>query len=117
MKILKNPKLFYIKKLLFWNQNNRPSFIEIFHNSFKLFFDKKDNTFRIGNGICWLGIIIQKKVDDRINNILLELSDVWKIFIHFVNGLKALQEFNILNRDLINAKVFLIKDRTLKLGD
>lgn len=37
--------------------------------------------------------------------------------IHFVNGLKALQEFNILDRDLIKSKVFLIQDRSLKLGD
>jgi NIMA (never in mitosis gene a)-related kinase 1/4/5 len=44
-------------------------------------------------------------------------SEIWKIFIQILHGLKALHELNIMHRDLKSANVFLYKDSTAKLGD
>lgn len=44
-------------------------------------------------------------------------SDIWRIFIQVLHGLKALHDLNIMHRDLKSANVFLSKDGTAKLGD
>ena len=46
-----------------------------------------------------------------------EETDIWRIFIQLVKGLKALHDLKILHRDLKSANVFLLSDGTAKLGD
>ena len=47
----------------------------------------------------------------------LEESEIWRIFIQILHGLKALHDLKIMHRDLKSANVFLSKDGTAKLGD
>ena len=48
---------------------------------------------------------------------MFEESEIWRIFIQLVKGLKALHELKILHRDLKSANVFLFSDGSAKLGD
>ena len=81
------------------------------------FFDEKDNTLCMVMEYADGGDLYQKIKENRKDNILLEESDIWRIFIQLVKGLKALHELNILHRDLKSANVFLMKDGGVKLGD
>ena len=63
------------------------------------------------------GDLYEKIKENRKSQILFEESDIWRIFIQLVKGLKALHELNILHRDLKSANVFLMKDGSVKLGD
>ena len=64
------------------------------------------------NGDLYQSIIKFKKM-----NYLMEESDVWRIFIQMVKGLKALHDLKILHRDLKSANIFLFNDGTAKIGD
>ena len=46
-----------------------------------------------------------------------EETEVWRIFIQLVKGLKSLHDLKILHRDLKSANVFLFKNGNAKLGD
>ena len=81
------------------------------------FFDEKDNTLCMVMEYADGGDLYQKIKENRKEQILLEESDIWRIFIQLVKGLKALHELNILHRDLKSANVFLMKDGSVKLGD
>ena len=81
------------------------------------FFDEKDNTLCMVMEYADGGDLYQKIKENRKDQILLEESDIWRIFIQLVKGLKALHELNILHRDLKSANVFLMKDGSVKLGD
>ena len=81
------------------------------------FFDEQDNTLCMIMEYADGGDLYQKIKENRKSQILFEESDVWRIFIQLVKGLKALHELNILHRDLKSANVFLMKDGSVKLGD
>ena len=81
------------------------------------FFDEKDNTLGMVMEFADGGDLYQKILENRKAQRLFEESDIWRIFIQLVKGLKALHELNILHRDLKSANVFLMKDGSVKLGD
>ena len=81
------------------------------------FFDEKDNTLGMVMEFADGGDLYQKIVENRKTKRLFEESDIWRIFIQLVKGLKALHELNILHRDLKSANVFLMQDGSVKLGD
>ena len=81
------------------------------------FFDEKDNTLGMVMEYADGGDLYQKIVEFRKAQRLFEESDIWRIFIQLVKGLKALHELNILHRDLKSANVFLMNDGSVKLGD
>ena len=63
------------------------------------------------------GDLYQKIVEFKKNATYLEESEIWKIFIQLVYGLKSLHDLKILHRDLKSANVFLNEDLVVKLGD
>ena len=81
------------------------------------FFDEKDNTLGMVMEFADGGDLYQKILENKKAQRLFEESDIWRIFIQLVKGLKALHELNILHRDLKSANVFLMKDGSVKLGD
>ena len=81
------------------------------------FFDEKDSTLGIVMEFADGGDLYQKIVEHKKSAMLFEESDIWRIFIQLVKGLKALHDLKILHRDLKSANVFLLKDGTAKLGD
>ena len=63
------------------------------------------------------GDLYQKIISYKKKSIFFEESEIWKIFIQLVKGLKSLHDLKILHRDLKSANVFLFKDNNIKLGD
>lgn len=63
------------------------------------------------------GDLYQKITEFKKAGIYFEESDIWRIFIQLVKGLKALHDLKILHRDLKSANVFLSNDGSAKLGD
>jgi NIMA (never in mitosis gene a)-related kinase len=47
-------------------------------------------------------------------NYLMDESDIWRIFIQMVKGLKCLHDLKILHRDLKSANIFLFGDGSAK---
>ena len=81
------------------------------------FFDEKDSTLGIVMEFADRGDLYQKIVEHKKSAMFFEETDIWRIFIQLVKGLKALHELKILHRDLKSANVFLLSDGTAKLGD
>jgi serine/threonine protein kinase len=63
------------------------------------------------------GDLYQKIVQHKKSAILFEESDIWRIFIQLVKGLKSLHDLKILHRDMKSANVFLFSNGSAKLGD
>ena len=81
------------------------------------FFDEKDSTLGIIMEFADNGDLYQKIVEHKQKKTFFEETDIWKIFIQLVKGLKSLHDLNILHRDLKSANVFLFKNGHAKLGD
>ena len=81
------------------------------------FFDEKDNTLCIIMEFADRGDLYQKIVQHKKSAILFEESDIWRIFIQLVKGLKSLHDLKILHRDMKSANVFLFSNGSAKLGD
>ena len=81
------------------------------------FFDEKDNTLCIIMEFADRGDLYQKIVQHKKSAIFFEESDIWRIFIQLVKGLKSLHDLNILHRDMKSANVFLFSNGSAKLGD
>ena len=81
------------------------------------FFDEKDSTLGIVMEFADRGDLYQKIVEHKKSAKFFEETDIWRIFIQLVKGLKALHDLKILHRDLKSANVFLLSDGTAKLGD
>ena len=81
------------------------------------FFDDKDSTLGIVMEYADSGDLYQKIVEHKKAAKFFEESDIWRIFIQLVKGLKALHDLKILHRDLKSANVFLQSDGSAKLGD
>ena len=81
------------------------------------FFDEKDNTLGMVMEYADGGDLYRKIKESYVRKRLFEESEIWRIFIQLVKGLKALHDLNILHRDLKSANVFLMNDGSVKLGD
>ena len=81
------------------------------------FFDEKDNTLCIVMEFADRGDLYQKIVEHKKLAKFFEESDIWRIFIQLVKGLKALHDLKILHRDMKSANVFLFSNGSAKLGD
>ncbi len=81
------------------------------------FFDEKDSTLGIVMEFADRGDLYQKIVEHKKSAVLFEESDIWRIFIQLVKGLRSLHELKILHRDLKSANVFLLSNGSAKLGD
>ena len=81
------------------------------------FFDEKDNTLCIIMEFADRGDLYQKIVRHKKSAVFFEESDIWRIFIQLVKGLKSLHDLKILHRDMKSANVFLFSNGSAKLGD
>ena len=81
------------------------------------FFDEKDNTLCIVMEFADNGDLYQQIVQHKKSAKFFEESDIWRIFIQLVKGLKALHDLKILHRDMKSANVFLFSNGSAKLGD
>ena len=81
------------------------------------FFDEKDSTLGIVMEYADKGDLYQRIVEHKKAAMFLEESDIWRIFIQLVKGLRALHDLKILHRDLKSANVFIFSDGSAKLGD
>ena len=63
------------------------------------------------------GDLYQKICQCKKMNLLMEESDIWRVFIQMVKGLKILHDLRILHRDLKSANILLFNDGTAKIGD
>jgi len=81
------------------------------------FFDEKDNTLGIVMEFADRGDLYQQIVAHKKTAKFFEESDIWRIFIQLVKGLKALHDLKILHRDMKSANVFLFSNGCAKLGD
>ena len=63
------------------------------------------------------GDLYQKICQYKKMNLLMEESDIWRVFIMMVKGLKILHDLKILHRDLKSANILLFNDGTAKIGD
>ena len=81
------------------------------------FFDEKDSTLGIVMEFADNGDLYQKIVEHKKKKTYFEETEIWKIFIQLVKGLKSLHDLKILHRDLKSANVFLFKNGNAKLGD
>ena len=81
------------------------------------FFDEKDSTLGIVMEFADRGDLYQKIVQHKKSAIFFEESDIWRIFIQLVKGLKSLHDLKILHRDMKSANVFLFSNGSAKLGD
>ena len=81
------------------------------------FFDEKDRTLCIVMEFADNGDLYQKIVEHKKKAMFFEESEIWRIFIHLVKGLKALHDLKILHRDLKSANVFLYTNGDAKIGD
>ena len=81
------------------------------------FFDEKDSTLGIVMEYADKGDLYQRIVEHKNAAMFLEESEIWRIFIQLVKGLKALHDLKILHRDLKSANVFIFSDGSAKLGD
>ena len=81
------------------------------------FFDEKDNTLCIVMEFADRGDLFQKIVEHKKSAKFFEESDIWRIFIQLVKGLKALHDLKILHHDMKSANVFLFSNGSAKLGD
>ena len=81
------------------------------------FFDEKDSTLGIVMEYADKGDLYQEIVKHKKSAVFFEETEIWRIFIQLVKGLKALHDLKILHRDLKSANVFLFNDSSAKLGD
>ena len=81
------------------------------------FFEEKESSLGIVMEYADKGDLYQRITEYKKRQMTFEESEIWRIFIQLVKGLKALHELKILHRDLKSANVFLFSDGSAKLGD
>jgi NIMA (never in mitosis gene a)-related kinase len=81
------------------------------------FFEEKDSSLAIVMEYADKGDLYQKITQHKKRAVFFEESDIWRILIQLIKGLKALHDLKILHRDLKSANVFLFSDGSAKLGD
>ena len=81
------------------------------------FIEESDKSLCIVMEYANNGDLYQRIAQFKKMNYLMDESDVWRIFIQMVKGLKVLHDLKILHRDLKSANIFLFGDGTAKIGD
>jgi len=81
------------------------------------FFDEKENTLCIVMDFADEGDLYKKIVEHKKDEKFFKESDIWRIFIQLVKGLKSLHDLKILHRDIKSANVLLFSNGIAKLGD
>ena len=81
------------------------------------FFDEKESCLGIVMEFADNGDLYQKITKYRKLKKYFEETEIWRILIQLIKGLKSLHELKILHRDLKSANVFLFNDGSAKLGD
>ena len=81
------------------------------------FIEEKDKSLCIVMEYAEQGDLYQKICQLKKMRLHMEESDVWRIFIQMVKGLKCLHDLKILHRDLKSANIFLFNDGSAKIGD
>lgn len=81
------------------------------------FFDENESCLGIVMEYADKGDLYQKICEFKKAAVFFEESDIWRIAIQLIKGLKALHDLKILHRDLKSANVFLFNDGSAKLGD
>ena len=81
------------------------------------FFDEKESCLGIVMEYADKGDLYQKITEYKKTAMLFEETDIWRILIQLIKGLKSLHDLKILHRDLKSANVFLFSDGSVKLGD
>ena len=120
--VLKKVKLFNLSNLEKENALNEVRLLasvkSIFVISYKdAFFDEKDNTLCIIIEFADRGDLFQKITEHKKSAKFFDESDIWRIFIQLVKGLKSLHDLKILHRDIKPSNVFLFSNGSPKLGD
>ena len=93
-----------------------------------VFVDRASNSLCIVMEFADNGDLYQKIVEHEEDEYLFTETEIWKMLIQVIAGLKALHDMKIMHRDIkvrmisVNltvqsANVFLNKDWTVKLGD
>ena len=81
------------------------------------FIEEKDKSLCIVMEYAEQGDLYQKICQLKKMRLHMQESDVWRIFIQMVKGLKCLHDLKILHRDLKSANIFLFNDGSAKIGD
>ena len=81
------------------------------------FFEEKSSCLCIVMEYADNGDLFGKITQHKKKRYLFEETEIWRIAIQMIKGLKALHDKKILHRDLKSANVFLYKDGSAKLGD
>ena len=81
------------------------------------FFDEKESCLGIVMEYADKGDLYQKITEYKKTAMLFEETDIWRILLQLIKGLKSLHDLKILHRDLKSANVFLFSDGSVKLGD
>ena len=71
------------------------------------FFDEKESCLGIVMEFADNGDLYQKITENRKLKKYFEETEIWRILIQLIKGLKSLHELKILHRDLKSANVFL----------
>ena len=83
----------------------------------EVFFDEKESCLGIVMEFADNGDLYQKITKYRKLKKYFEETEIWRILIQLIKGLKSLHELKILHRDLKSANVFLFNNGSAKLGD
>ena len=81
------------------------------------FFEEKSSCLCIVMEYADNGDLFGKITQHKKKRYFFEETEIWRIAIQMIKGLKALHDKKILHRDLKSANVFLYKDGSAKLGD
>ena len=119
---LKKVKLQKLKEKEKQNALNEVRILASIKNPFVIgykeaFIEESDKSLCIVMEYANNGDLYQNICKFRKMNYLMEESDVWRILIQMVKGLKSLHDLKILHRDLKSANIFLFNDGTAKIGD
>ena len=81
------------------------------------FFDKKSKTLNVVMEFANDGDIYSKIKYNLKHDLFFKEEIIWDYLIQILEGLNYLHEKKIIHRDLKSANIFLMKDRTIKIGD
>ena len=83
----------------------------------EVFVDKNYSSLCIVMEFANNGDLYQKIVQHQKEQIIFAETEIWRMLIQIVAGLKSLHDMKIMHRDIKSANIFMNKDGTSKLGD
>ena len=119
---LKKVKLLKLKEKEKENALNEVRILASIKNPFVIgykeaFIEESDKSLCIVMEYANNGDLFQAISKFKKMNYLMEESDIWRILIQIVKGVKALHDLKILHRDLKSANIFLFNNGAAKIGD